>query len=196
MKVYQTLGILGMVCLGLTCTTTQAQQKQKADLSATMPEQVKAKDLDKLSHVYAIEIENKLYSGYSLIGINPKSIEEVKMDNGIFQVGTMRFDKKVAFTFKGGYQSELVALDQWAKGNISFQGNLIYMIDGVVVNAQSSTVLLDKNYIVDYAVVPLDQMGLAEATAVVQLRMKSPANYKVMAGEKKKNASSISKKGK
>ena len=186
MRVFQTLGIWGMMALGLTSTTILAQQKQKTDLSAAMPSRVKAKDLDKLTYTYAIEVENKLYSGYSLLGINPKSIEEVKTDTGLFQVGMMNFDKKVALTFKGGYKSDLVVLDQWTKGNISFKGHLIYMIDGVIVNASASTILLDKHYIVDYTVIPLDQVGLDQATAVVQLRMKSAANFKAIAGEKKK----------
>ncbi|MGG5505538.1 MULTISPECIES: hypothetical protein [unclassified Myroides] len=186
MKIHRSFWLLGAICFGLTSTPAIAQNKQKVDVSAAMPSQVKPKDLDKLSYTYAIEVENKLYSGYSLLGINPKSIEETQVDTGLFQVGTMNFDKKIALTFKEGYKSDLVPLDQWEKGNISFKGNLIYMIDGVIVNALASTILLDKYYIIDYTVIPLDKIGFAETTAVVQLRMKSAANFKTVVGEKKK----------
>ena len=186
MRVFQTLGILGMIVLGLTSTTTLAQQKQKTDLSAAMPSQIKPQDLAKLSYTYAVEIENQLYSGYSLLSINPKNFENIKTDQGLYQVDAMTYDKKVLLQVKEGKKSNTIVLDQWAKENISQKGTLIFMIDNVVVNAKASTVLLDQNYIFDYTVIPLDQVGLNQATAVVQLRMKSAANFKAITGEKKK----------
>ena len=54
------------------------------------------------------------------------------------------------------------------------------MLDGVVLNAKPNTVLLDQNYVVDYMVTPLDQLGFDQATALVQLRMKTVDNFKAM----------------
>jgi len=187
MKAYQTCWVLGLACLGLWSTTTTAQTKQKTDLSAAMPTKVGPQDIDKLYYNFAIEVEKQLYSGYSLLGINPKSFETIKAaEEGLFSVGTKTYDKKITLPLKEGHKSNLVVLEQWAKQNISYKGKLIFMIDGVVLNAQPNLVLLDQNYIVDYAVVPLDQLDLKEVTAVVQLRMKSAANFKTMSAAKKK----------
>ncbi|MGS4345513.1 hypothetical protein ACKUSY_07955 [Myroides odoratus] len=186
MKVYQTLGILGMVSLGLCSTSVVAQKKEKVDLSAAMPTQVQPQDVGKLNYTYAVEVENKLYSGYSLAGINPKSIEHIKTEQGLFQVGTTTYDKKIVLPLKEGNKSTLIVLDQWAKENISYVGKLIFMMDGVVLNAKANTILLDQNYVVDYMVTPLDQIELGQATALVQLRMKTVENFKAMTKAKKK----------
>ena len=186
MKVYRTFWVLGLVCLGLWSTTTTAQTKQKTDLSAAMPTKVGLQDIDKLHYNFAIEVENQLYGGYSLLGINPKSFATIKVEEGLFPVGTTTYEKKIILPLKEGHKSNLVVLEQWAKQNISYKGKLIFMIDGVVLNTQPNLVLLDQNYIVDYAVVPLDQLDLKEVTAVVQLRMKSAANFKTMSAAKKR----------
>ncbi|MDM1445044.1 hypothetical protein HX056_17290 [Myroides odoratimimus] len=180
MKVYQTVGILGMIYLGLCSTSVVAQKKEKVDVSAAMPTDVKPQDISKLNYTYAVEVENKLYSGYSLAAINPKSIEHIKAEQGVFQVGTTTYDKKIVLPLKDGNKSTLIVLDQWAKQNISFAGKLIFMLDGVVLNAKPNTVLLDQNYVVDYMVTPLDQLGFDQATALVQLRMKTVDNFKAM----------------
>ncbi|MGQ8868252.1 hypothetical protein [Myroides sp. TSA_177.3] len=186
MKVYRTFWVLGMVCLGLWSTTTAAQTKQKTDLSAAMPTKVGLQDIDKLHYNFAIEVENQLYGGYSFLSINPKSFATIKVEEGLFSVGTTTYEKKIILPLKEGHKSNLVVLEQWAKQNISYKGKLIFMIDGVVLNTQPNLVLLDQNYIVDYAVVPLDQLDLKEVTAVVQLRMKSEANFKTMSAAKKR----------
>lgn len=179
-----------MVYLGLCSATVVAQQKEKVDLSAAMPTEVKPKDIVKLNYSYAVEVDNKLYSGYSLAGINPKSITQVKIEQGLFQVGTTTYDKKIVLPLKEGNKSALVVLDQWAKQNISYAGKLIFMLDGVVLNAKPNTILLDQNYVVDYRVTPLDQVELGESTALVQLRMKTVEHLKTKTKGKKRREKS------
>lgn len=180
MKINQLVGILGMICLGLGSTTVVAQKKEKVDIAAAMPAEVKPRDITKLNYTYAVEVEDKLYSGYSLAGINPKSIATIHTEQGLFQVGTTTYDKKIILPLKDDHKSVLIVLDQWAKQHISYAGKLIFMMDGVVLNAKSNTVLLDQNYLIDYTVTPLDQVGLDQATALVQLRMKTVENFKAM----------------
>lgn len=170
-----------MLCLGLCCTVSFAQKKEKIDLSAALSAQPKESDLDKLHYQYVIGVNDAIYSGYSVLGINPKSIENVKVNQGTFKVDALAYDKKVQLTLKENNKANLILLSQWAKDNISFEGNVIFLMNGVVVNSKPSQVLLDQNYVLDYEVIALDQLGLAQPTAVVKVRTKTKENFKAPA---------------
>ncbi len=188
MRTYQTLRVLGFLCMGLIGTTAIAQKKQTTDISAAMPTQIFVKDLEKLNFQYTIEIDKKEYSGYSQLTINPKYFDYVKTEQGNFKMGTLNFDKKIILQEKNGGKSSLISLDQWAKENASFNGHLIFMVDAVVLNVKPELVILDQNYMIDYSITSLDQTGLESPTVVVQLRMKTKENFKKGALDKKQKS--------
>lgn len=188
MRTYQALSVLGFLYLGLCGTTALAQKSEKKDISAAMPTQVYAKDIEKLNYQFALEINKKEYSGYSQLGINFKDFDYLKTEHGHFKIGTLSFDKKVILVEKTDSKTNLIDLERWAKENVSYKGNLIFVIDAVVLNVKPDLVIIDKGFIVDYSVTPLDQIGLESSTAVVQLRMKTKENFKKMAVDKKKKS--------
>lgn len=175
---FKQISWIAILCLGLCSTVSFAQKKEKIDLSAALSAQVKESDLDKLNYQYVVEVDNVVYSGYSVLGVNPKSIDNVKVHQGTYKVDSRAYDKKIQLTLKENNKANLLLLSQWAKENISFEGNVVFLINGVVLNSKPSQVLLDQNYLLDYEVIALDQLGFNPPTAVVKVRTKTRENFK------------------
>ncbi len=177
MKKLNKASILCIMCIGLSVTGF-AQKKEKIDLSAALSAQMKESDLHKRNYQYAVEVEKNLYSGYTVLGIDPKIINNVKIGKGSFKIKSNLYDEKVKLTLKEKNGANLAVLSQWAEQNVSFEGDMIFIINDVVLNVKPNQVLLDQNYILDYEVVFVDQLEFDKPISIVKLRTKTKENLK------------------
>jgi len=178
MKLKTTIFCLSALSLLLVRVDAFGQNQRGLDLSQHRPKELKRADLQKRNYNYAVEVNGILYSGYTLLGMTTKVLGNMEIEQGDFTVGSTSYEGKIQVTTKEIEKDYLVTLDQWAQQNVTFEGNLIFMLNEVVINAQPKTVLLNSAYLLDYEVIFLDQVETGNPLAIVKIRTKTKENLR------------------
>ncbi|MGG5575844.1 hypothetical protein ACPDHL_00675 [Myroides sp. C15-4] len=181
--------ILYLTCLstlGLWSSATIAQSKEKINPSAVAESTFNLADLNRHNYSYVMEIENKVYSGYSSLGLNPKMIKDVMLEKGAFALDGFTYDRKIKIETKDAKQLQLLTLTEWLKDAGLVNENVVFMINQAVLNVKPQYVLIDKDYILDSEVIVLDQLGFEKPVTVVKIRTKIKENLKIGVSHKAK----------
>lgn len=181
--------ILYFTCLstlGLWSSAVVAQSKAKMNPSAVATATFNLADLNQHNYSYVVEIQNKVYSGYSSLGLNPKMIKDVTLEKGAFLMDGFTYDRKIKIETKDARQLQLITLQEWSKDAGLVDGNVVFMLNQTVLNVKPEYVLIDKDFILDSEVVVLDQLGFEKTVTVVKLRTKNKENIKVGVTRKEK----------
>lgn len=136
-----------------------------------------------LQHRFAfvVSIHDTVYSGYSILGINDVSIIKMAIERGIFTLDSATYDTKINLELVENKTVYPLTLDHWAKQNISFEGELIFVINQEVLPIKPELILIDQHYILDYEVIPLPHLKLEKPVAVVKIRTKNMGNLEAKA---------------
>lgn len=178
MKLKTTIFCLSALSLLFVSVDAFGQNQIGLDLSQHRSKELKRADLQKRNYNYAVEVNGILYSGYTLLGMTTKVLGNMEIEQGDFTVGSTLYEGKIQITTKEIEKEYLLTLDQWAQQNVTFEGNLIFILNGVVINAQPKTVLLNSAYLLDYEVIFLDQVKIGNPLAIVKIRTKTKENLR------------------
>lgn len=172
--------------LGLWSSATVAQSKEKINPSAVAASTINLADLNQHNYSYVIEIQGEVYSGYSSLGLNPKMIKDIALEKGAFKMDGFTYDRKVKIENKDAKQVQLITLQEWSKDAGLTSDPIVFMINQAVLNVKPQYVLLDKDFILDFEVIVLDQLGFEKPVTLIKLRTKSKENMKVGVARKEK----------
>lgn len=159
---------------------TEKPNEVKSENSQTISEQ---DTIIKVVHVIKFKggkkpayfLNGELVNQSVLNFLDPNKIENVKVEKGDIEVGNTIYAGKITIETKNNYKPNLISLNELRKKYTTVQENsVIFQVDNEIVDGDSQTYLVDKNYILKIIVNKLETPDVT----LIKVLSKSEGNIK------------------
>lgn len=173
-----------VVLLFFLCSLTNAQglrespNTQQAVKSDTIPEVVYINGKKDTSRKPIISLNGK-YVPYAIVNtLDYEAIDSLYVEHKIVVYKGNKYNGQINLRTSPDYKPEVITLEELKnKYTLLNKGNsCIYMIDGKVINADSQTYPVNKNYILKITISELDQVNPSRNLYLVDILTRSPSN--------------------
>lgn len=135
--------------------------------------------------VYTKEEENNkplIFLNGKFIGnesVSANQIESIKVVNGKFKFNGKEYNGKLLITSKPGYKTHNINLTELVKKYTKLNtDNLIFSIDGNVINANKNEVFVDEKNVMQIKVERLDKIEKNKGLYFISILTRTPENLK------------------
>ncbi len=125
-----------------------------------------------------VVLNNKYVYFETLKTLNPNSIESVDIEKGKFNLNNQEYHGKIIVTTKSGYDLKLLTLNALIEKYTTLKkdANVIFSIDGELLNIDGENLLVDEKGISQIKVVKLDKINCIKDLYAVELITRTPKN--------------------
>lgn len=111
--------------------------------------------------------------------VNPNQIESIKVENGKFKFKDKEYNGKLLITTKSDYDPNIINLTELIKKYTKLNtDNLIFSIDGNVINDNKNEVFVDEKYVMQIKVERLDKIEKNKDLYYINILTRTPENLK------------------
>ena len=111
--------------------------------------------------------------------VNPNQIESIKVENGKFKFKDKEYNGKLLITTKSDYDPNIINLTELIKKYTKLNtDNIIFSIDGNVINDNKNEVFVDEKDVMQIKVERLDQIEKNKDLYYINILTRTPENLK------------------
>ncbi len=176
-----TVLLLTILAFGVSYSQNQneveiAEGKKRYTENDSIPEIIYTKEKREIKPIIVINGKN---CGSEMLAINPIQIESINIKKRKLKIGGKEYYGKIIIETKPNYHPKMISLRDLVEKYTELKNdNLIFSIDGGVINANEKEVFVDEKYIIHIIVIELNRTEKAKDVYFIKILTRTPENLK------------------